>query len=228
MGQKRYLCEKATTTIMLIGDIRRIALFAEASDEALDELLRYAPGRVRTYDTGELIAMQGARVKSLLVLTRGSVRAQMISPEGKRLTMDELTAPDLLAAAFVYCTDNKFPVSVEATTPVEIWSIDREYLLGFMGRHTAVMRRFLQIISDRSHFLSQKISALTLQSLRDRLLGYMRTHGTIGKQEDLALMLGVARPSLARLLSELVEEGVLRKDARGYSLASTMIDKANR
>lgn len=201
-----------------IDDIRRIPLFAQASEEAIDELLEHAPGHIRTYEVGDFVAMQGTRVKSLMVLLRGAVRAQMISPEGKRLTMDELEAPDLLAAAFVYSTDNKFPVTIEATTEAEVWAIDREYLLAFMSRHPSVMRGLLRVVSDRSHFLSQKINVLTLQSLRERLIGYIRTHGTIGKQEDLALMLGVARPSLARLLSELVDEGVLGKDSDGYYL----------
>ncbi len=203
-----------------IATLRQIGLFAPAKDEELEELIRHAPGRVLTYDRGEIIAMQGSRIKSLLVLLSGSIRAQMTSPEGKRLTMDEIEAPDLLAAAFVYSSQNQFPVTIEATEPHTIvWGIDREYLLGFMGRHISVMRSFLGLISDRSYFLTQKINALSLQSLRERLLGYLARHGSTGKQEDLAMLLGVTRPALARLLSELASEGVITKGEGGYQLA---------
>lgn len=199
-------------------DLKRLSLFAEASDEALRELLTEAPSQTRRYRRGDLVAMQGAAVRSLYILLEGAIRAQMTNSEGKRLTMDMITAPDLLASAFVYSSENKLPVSIEATEDSLIWNLDREYFLGFMSRHVSVMRVFLRIISDRSSFLSQKINALNLQSLRERLVAYLRRHGTVGKQEELALLLGVARPSLARLLSELVDEGVLAKDATGYRL----------
>lgn len=202
-----------------IATLRQIALFAPAGADELEELIRNAPGRIHAYDRGEVIALQGGRVKSLLVLLSGSIRAQMTSPEGKRLTMDEINAPDLLAAAFVYSSQNQFPVTIEATEANTIvWGIDREYLLGFMGRHTSVMRSFLGLISDRSHFLTQKINALSLQSLRERLLNYLAQYGSTGKQENLAMLLGVTRPALARLLSELSSEGVITRGEGGYQL----------
>lgn len=200
--------------------LRQINLFSSAGEDELAELISNAPGRIHTYDRGDIIALQGARVKSLLVLLSGSIRAQMTSPEGKRLTMDEIDAPDLLAAAFVYSSRNQFPVTIEATEPDTIvWGIDREYLLNFMGRHISIMRNFLGLISDRSHFLTQKINTLSLQSLRERLLSYLTRHGSTGKLEDLAMLLGVTRPALSRLLSELSSEGILVRGDGGYQLS---------
>lgn len=216
-----YICTKETYTrdMIDIATLRQIVLFAPAREDELNELIRNAPGRVHSYDKGEIIAIQGSRVKSLLVLLSGSIRAQMTNPEGKRLTMDEIDAPDLLAAAFVYSSQNQYPVTIEATeTNTLVWGIDREYLLGFMGRHTSIMRSFLGLISDRSHFLTQKINALSLQSLRERLLSYLARHGSTGKQEDLAMLLGVTRPALARLLSELSSEGIITRGDGGYQL----------
>lgn len=203
---------------MTLDTLRQIPLLREASEGALAELLAQSPSHTRQYQAGDLIAMQGSSVRSLLILTAGAVRAQMTSPDGKRLTMDVIEAPDILASAFVYSTESRYPVSIEATEPAEVWQLDKEYFLGFMSRHTSVMRAFLRAISDRSNFLSQKINALSLQSLRERLIAYLKKHERVGKQEELALMLGVARPSLARLLGELVDEGILLKDKEGYRL----------
>lgn len=198
--------------------LRQIPLLSDASDAALSELLSQAPSHTHQYACGDLVALQGARIKSLFILLSGVVRAQMTSPEGKRLTIDTIEGPELLASAFVYGSEGRFPVTIEAIKPCTIWHLDKEYFLHFMSRHIPVMRSFLGIISDRSNFLSQKINALSLQSLRERLLSYLKDKGRIGKQEDLALLMGVARPSLARLLGELVEEGILSRDAEGYHL----------
>lgn len=75
------------------------------------------------------------------------------------------------------------------------------------------------MISDRCNFLSNKINTLNLQSLRERLISYVRSHGIIGKQVDLALLLGVTRPALARVIGELVEEGILIKRDGEYQLS---------
>ena len=81
------------------------------------------------------------------------------------------------------------------------------------------MRAYLEMISDRCNFLSNKINTLNLQSLRERLISYVRSHGIIGKQVDLALLLGVTRPALARVIGELVEEGILIKRDGEYQLS---------
>lgn len=193
-------------------------LFRHASEEAIRELCDKAPSHTRSYVAGDIVALQGQSVRDVLIIVSGAVRAQMTSPEGKRLTIDNISAPDVLASAFVYSTEHRFPVTIEAVEPSEVWYLDKEYFLGYMSRHTTVMKAFLCMISDRCNFLGQKLKALSLQSLRERLIGYLERHQLVGKQEDLALLLGVARPSLARLLSELVEEGVLYKDEEGYKL----------
>ena len=68
---------------------------------------------------------------------------------------------------------------------------------------------FLKLISDRSLFLSKKLNEFALQSLKSRLLNYIKMHGTLTSQQEVAHILAVARPSLARALSELTNEGCI-------------------
>lgn len=198
--------------------LRQLSLFQNASDDALEELASQTYTRLRHYAVGEIIARQGASVASLPILLEGTVRAQMMGADGRRLTMDTLEATTVLASAFVYSTESKFPVAIEAIEPASVLHIDKEFFLLFMGRYPAVMRAFLEMISDRCNFLSNKINALNLQSLRERLLSYARRHRVIGKQVDLALLLGVTRPALARMIAELVDENILYKDEQGYKI----------
>ena len=48
-------------------------------------------------------------------------------------------------------------------------------------------------------------------NLKTRLLKYLETHSAIHNQQEVAQKLGVTRPSLARALSELVNEGKIKK-----------------
>lgn len=187
--------------------LTRMSLFEGCEAEALHQLLREAPNSLRTYKEGEYIARQGDACRSLFILMKGNVKTQMENAEGKQLTIDWIKAPDILAPAFIYASENRFPVNVEATELCEVLVMDRTRFEAFMHAQPAVMRNFIAIISDRSLFLSRKLNEFALQSLKSRLLNYLQMHGGIHNQQEVAFILGVARPSLARALSELIAEG---------------------
>ena len=184
-----------------------MSLFEGCEAEALHQLLREAPNSLRIYKEGEYIARQGDACRSLFILMKGNVKTQMENAEGKQLTIDWIKAPDILAPAFIYASENRFPVNVEATELCEVLVMDRTRFEAFMHAQPAVMRNFIAIISDRSLFLSRKLNEFALQSLKSRLLNYLQMHGGIHNQQEVAFILGVARPSLARALSELIAEG---------------------
>lgn len=184
-----------------------MSLFEGCEKEALHQLLREAPNSLRIYKEGEYIARQGDACRSLFILMKGNVKTQMENAEGKQLTIDWIKAPDILAPAFIYASENRFPVNVEATELCEVLVMDRARFEAFMHAQPAVMRNFIAIISDRSLFLSRKLNEFALQSLKSRLLNYVQMHGGIHNQQEVAFILGVARPSLARALSELIAEG---------------------
>lgn len=187
--------------------LKQMSLFEGCEAEALHQLLREAPNSLRIYKEGEYIARQGDACRSLFILMKGNVKTQMENAEGKQLTIDWIKAPDILAPAFIYASENRFPVNVEATELCEVLVMDRTRFEAFMHAQPAVMRNFIAIISDRSLFLSRKLNEFALQSLKSRLLNYLQMHGGIHNQQEVAFILGVARPSLARALSELIAEG---------------------
>ena len=105
--------------------LSRMSLFEGCDPEALYQLLREAPNSLRTYKEGEFIARQGDVCRSLFILIKGHVRTQMENAEGKQLTIDWIKAPDILAPAFIYASENRFPVNVEATELCEVLVMDR-------------------------------------------------------------------------------------------------------
>ena len=197
--------------------LSRMSLFEGCDPEALYQLLREAPNSLRTYKEGEFIARQGDVCRSLFILIKGHVRTQMENAEGKQLTIDWIKAPDILAPAFIYASENRFPVNVEATELCEVLVMDRIRFEEFMHAQPAVMRNFIATISDRSLFLSRKLNEFALKS---RLLNYLKMHGGIHNQQEVAFILGVARPSLARALSELIAEGKVTMSGKQVILHS--------
>lgn len=181
--------------------------FQGLAEEDLAAFLFGSPNSLRRFNPGEFVALQGDLCRGLYVLAAGTVRAGMLGGEGKELTVEEIQAPALLASAFIFATESRFPVQVEAVTACEIFVIGKERFLDFMQRHPSVMRDFLRDISDRSVFLSRKLNEFALLDLKRRILKYLETHPGVYNQREVAKKLGVTRPSLARALSELAREG---------------------
>ena len=59
-----------------------------------------------------------------------------------------------------------------------------------------------------------------LQTLSSRIVSYIENNGPISNLQETAFILGVARPSLSRAVSQLVSQGTLRKSADGYVLTA--------
>lgn len=201
-----------------VSDILESSLFLGTSAEELRDFLSVAPNNMRHYVAGDIIARRGEACRSVSLIALGVAEAFMVNPEGKELKMDELHATDILAPAFIYASVNTFPVTVMAKTPCEILVINRDAFLTFMQRSPEVLRNFLRIISDRSLFLAKKVDEFALQSLRSRVLKYLQTSGRLENVQAVALRMGVQRPSLSRVLSELVAEGRVARQGNVYIL----------
>ena len=122
---------------------------------AIEEFLQQTSNRISTYKKDDLIALQGAPCLSLMLLCAGELSARMVNDEGKEIIIERLNAPEVLAPAFLYSSENFFPVTLKAETEVRIWTLSREGFLDLMTTDKNVLRNFLQHISDRSVFLSK-------------------------------------------------------------------------
>ena len=182
-------------------------LFSGIEEGELSALLAMSGNGVRRYKEGEFIALQGDVCRALYILVEGDVLAQMVSPEGKQLTIDRLAAVELLAPAFLFASENRFPVNLEAQAACEVIAVGRDNFLQAMHDNPRLLQNFLRVISGRSQFLSRKLNEFALLGLKERLLNFLKLNGAIRNQKEVAYILGVARPSLARALSELAAEG---------------------
>ena len=208
-------------------DYKKLAeapVFRGLPERFLENFIGRTPNALREFGIGDFIALHGTVCQSLYLLYSGRVRTNMVNEEGKQVTIEEIEAPRLLAPAFIFATDNRFPVNITTLTNCEVLVLNRTDFVDLMHREKIVMQNFLRIISDRSIFLSRKLNAFALQDLKTRLLAYLREHENPRSRQEIADILGVARPSLARVLSELADEGYLRIEKRKITVVQHKID----
>jgi CRP-like cAMP-binding protein len=211
------------------GLLLNAPLFRALDIREIENILGRIPYRLKKYKAGNFIAQSGETVNKLMVVTCGTVKGEMTDYAGRIIKIEDIPAPGALASAFLFGNRNRFPVNVIAVTDTELLVIDKPDFLKLLMTNDRVLINFLDMISNRSQFLSEKIKFLNFKTIKGKLAHYILQkageEGTVVKldmtQNNLADFFGVARPSVARALGELEDRGYLRADGK----IITILDK---
>jgi len=204
-------------------------LFKGLATADIEAVLSEVPYRVKKFHKGTLISQSGEHVNSLMVIISGVVKGEMVDYTGRVIKIEDISAPGALASAFMFGSNNRFPVNVIAISEGELLLIEKPDLLKLLMKNDIILINFLDMISSRSQFLSGKIKFLSFKTIRGKLAHYLlQRAGKEGSivtldmtQNELADFFGVARPSVGRALSELVNGGYI--EAKGKKIK--IIDK---
>ena len=195
----------------------------------IEAILSEIPVRIKKFHKGALISQSGEPVNSLMIVITGTVKGEMVDYAGRVIKIEDIPAPGAIASAFIFGSRNRFPVNVIAISDGELLLIEKQYFLELLMRNDIILVNFLDMISNRSQFLSEKIKFLNFKTIKGKLAYYLLQKA--GKerssvvlemtQNELADFFGVARPSVGRVLGELEEEGYI--EAKGKNIK--IIDK---
>jgi len=173
--------------------------------------------RIRKFRAGTIIYQSGDPVTSFVMVTSGVVKGEMIDFSGRIIKIEEVSSPGAIAAAFIFGAANRFPVNVVAVSDTELLIIDKPDFLRFLRGNDKILVNFLDMISNRSQFLSEKIKFLSFKTIRGKLAQYFLQLAGSEKSEirlemtqsELAEYFGAARPSIARVIGEMEAEGLI-------------------
>lgn len=192
-------------------------LFKGLGINDINTILAETSHRVKSYKAGSLIAQSGETVDKLMIVTRGVVKGEMVDYAGRVIKIEDIPAPGALASAFIFGNKNRFPVNVISVSDTELLIIDKQDFLKLMMRNDIILINFLDMISNRSQFLSEKIKFLNFKTIKGKLAHLIiQKAGSVKSairldmtQNELADFFGVARPSVARAIGELENDGYI-------------------
>jgi len=199
-------------------------LFQGILQEDLNKLLTDIPHQVKKYSKGQMIAQSGDECKSLMIMLKGSVRGEMMDFSGKAIKIEDIEPPKPLAVAFLFGKDNTCPVNIIANDDAELFLLPKESMIMLLQKSVPFLNNFMNAISNRAQFLSEKIRFLNFQTIKGKFAHYLLSlAGSVDgeiilpkSQEELATMFGVTRPSLGRTIRELHNDHLI--EAKGKSV----------
>jgi CRP-like cAMP-binding protein len=173
--------------------------------------------QIKNFTKDEIIVVAGETVLNLNIILSGSVRGEMIDYSGKTIKIEDIEAPKPLATAFLFGKENKFPVTVTANNDVKILSMPISEFLKLLQLSSQILKNYLNSISSRAQFLSQKLHFLSFKTIKGKVAHFLlqqageKFHSVELKntQQQLADLFGVTRPSLARVFGEMQKEGLI-------------------
>jgi CRP-like cAMP-binding protein len=197
-------------------------IFKGIPTSEIKEMLKRVRHRVRRYKKGNIIAFEGDSCDELLILIKGTVKGEMADFTGKSVEIEMITAPRPLAPAFLFGPNNLFPVDVIADGEVTLLSIPRGSLISLFQAKAKILRNYLDTISSRAQFLSEKLYFMSLKTIKEKIAHYIHNRLKPGQdsvvlsrnQRELGEFFGVTRPSLSRIFAALEKEGIIRYDRK--------------
>ncbi|MDR0371759.1 MAG: Crp/Fnr family transcriptional regulator [Prevotellaceae bacterium] len=171
--------------------------------------------KINRYKKGERLVSRGDTVDSLYVLLEGSVETELISGSETTLNVDTIKAPNPLAPAFLFAENNRFPVDIVALEDSQVVLIPKSSVLKQFATNEIFLQSYMAFHANRTNVLSERVKLLSIRTIKGKLAQYIlsrtqNNHFVMGmNQTRLAEYFGVTRPSLARCLSEMIEEGAI-------------------
>ncbi len=199
--------------------IHHSLVFDGLTPEEIDRLLE---GNIQEhyYRKGEFILRRGEPYKSLLILTKGDVHAQLTNSRGDKIILSDFHAGRPITPATIYASDNRSPVDVISVSECEVIAISREYFTFLMQTNTMILLNMTRHLSDRALFLVNKINVLIYGTIKTKLINYfienMESNEScefdiFHSHQHLADIFGVTRPALSRAFIQLEEMGAIIK-----------------
>ena len=204
----------------MIKTLRETVVFNDLDEDTIKDILEKTKYEIKKYSLDEPIAFRGDEVKGLYIILKGTLITEMLTEEGNIIKIEELVPSDVIASAFIFGKNNSFPVDLSVKDEAEILFVERKEFLKLLFSEEKILENFLNEISNKTQLLTSKIwNSFNNKTIKKKFCDYVKRNQKnneffIENLGALAEFFGVERPSLSRVLSELVKDEKLERIGR--------------
>jgi len=219
--------------------LSQVKHFSQLPDNIQQDILRVAISK--SFQTGQVIFIQGEPAEWLYVLETGWVKSVRISPDGREQAMLFLHPGEVFGDVAVF-TKMPYPGTVIALENVKVWMISANDAIRLINQHHELALAIIQRLSERILHYITLVEDLSLRSVEARLARTLLEHSEeVNGQlivprrpwttfDEMSTRLGTVRDVLGRVLRSLEQENVLRVEKQGIIILdrTEMENRANR
>lgn len=201
---------------LALETLQQIPLFAALGPVDLASIQTLT--RLRCYERGEIIALEGERGGPLRYVSSGAIKLSAISAEGREQVLRLVAAGQLFNTAAAL-TGGPSAATAVALEPSEVYLIPAEVLRRLMTTHPQMAQAAVQTLGDALRELVTLVENLSFHPVAERMARLLleqeqcscarcRAHRLT--QQELAAVVGTAREVVGRTLQAWQDAGAVR------------------
>lgn len=207
----------------LISKLKDTKLFKGVTEKEIENILENIKYKILKFKKGETIVFRGDEVLGLYVNISGNLYSEMMGDKGDIKKIEDIKENSIIASAFIFGNNKKFPVDLFSRTDSEIFFVEKKEFLKMLHLNEKITENILDEISNKAQFLSAKIwHEVNNKTIGQKLADYILKNVKDGEIKfkpslnEVASSFNIARPSLSRVIIEFVDEGILERNGRKY------------
>jgi len=208
----------------IVAALARAPLFQGFAPEDLERIVSGV--RESTVARGESLFNRGEPCNGTHLLLGGQIKLNFVSAQGTEKVVEIIRAGQTFGEALMFM-ERPYIVSAVALQDSRVLFIPKQAIFGEMERDARFSRRMIAGLSQRLHQMMQEIESLSLQSGRERVVGYLlRGEGDGGEgvshgpltvtlpttKGTLASRLNLTQEHFSRILHDLGAAGLIKVD----------------
>lgn len=195
--------------------LEQIADF-KSSPELLAKLYEFSIKK--DYNTGSIILNDNAHIRSIPIVTKGTLRVIRTEEDGREILLYYIKAGESCIMSFLGGLHNETSkVKAEVEEDAEILFLPMEKVTLFIKEYPQWLDYIFRLYHKRFEELLEIINAIAFKKVDQRLVDLLHKKQELtgsktlnNTHEQLANELGTARVVVSRLLKQLEEDGVVQ------------------
>ena len=188
--------------------LAKFKLFKEIDEKELIELFKKIKYEIKKIKKSDIVFFREEKIDGLFIILKGVLSAEMLKDNGDIQKIENLSNGDIIGSAFIFGNENNLPVDLIVLEEGELLHIDKNNLLKSFNTNEKFLINFLNEISDKTQFLSNKVwKNFNNKTIKEKMLDYIlentQSNKVIFKHSvnELAELFGVTANSLIECLN---------------------------
>lgn len=196
------------------------------NSELLAQLYQYSI--IKNYEAGDLILDENSRIRSIPIVTKGSIKVLRTEEDGREILLYYIKAGESCVMSFLGGLHGETSkVKAEVEEDAEILFLPTEKVTSLIKTHPEWLDYIFKLYHKRFEELLEMVNEVTFKKVDERLLSLLQKKSNLNNtkiihttHEQLANELGTARVVVSRLLKTLEEEGKVKLGRNKLELIS--------
>lgn len=200
---------------------KRNAVFSGMGEAFFQRALEGA--QLKSFRAGESVMASGAHLRALGVIVEGEadvLKRTQTEGDSHGVFMSVLKAGEAFGAATMFLNDASAATQVRTRRGCKAVLFPEAWLTTLMQEHFEFALNYIAYLTERVHFLTGRIESIARPTAADKLYNHL-----VQSAEDkvvhlphgmnaLANALSISRASLYRVMEELEQKGMLRREGK--------------